>query len=232
LTPLNLEYTYITLFGFKLFEPVTILTNSTVVFYGLFAFLRILSSDHVLSRYWGMAFLLVGLSNFLSAITHGVHEQLGDTFLRVSWFLSNAVSLICLYFFYRAAFTFSNVKKENTARVINYVVLIWVAALLVVTFFLNDFLLIKIHAGIALVYSLIVHVIMYKKKHPGSGYIVAGISISFLSIIVHSIKFSFSEWFNYKDIAHMIMLVSLILLYKGVRRTIGLSKISAEHQSA
>ena len=227
LLTLNFEYTYITLFGFKLFEPVTILTNTIITVYGLFAYLRTLTFDRKISRYWGMFFLLMGLSTLLASITHGVHEQLGDTFLRVSWFLSNSVSLICIYFFYRAAFTYSNVKNGNIKQMINYIVLVWILALLVITFFLNDFLLIKIHAGIVLVYSLIVHYTTFKNKHDGSGYIVTGIVISFLSIIVHSLKFSFGEWFNYKDISHVIMLASLVFLYKGVKTKIGPNELLA-----
>lgn len=168
-----------------------------------------------------MFFLLMGLSCLLGSIHHGVHEQLGDTFMNVSWFLMNTMSLICIYYFYRAAFTYSNINKDNSTKIFNYIVHVWIVSLLVITYFLNDFLLIKIHAGIVLLYSLVVHAITYKNKNAGSGYIVAGIIISFLSIVVHSLKFSFGEWFNYKDIAHVIILTSMILLYTGVRTKIG-----------
>lgn len=228
LSPLNFEYTYISLFGFKLFEPVTILTNSLITIYGLFAYLRTLSFDHKISRDWALFFLWMGLSCLFASITHGVHEQFGDMFLRVSWFIANSVSFICIYFFYRAASKYSNLQKENSSlQFMNYMVLLWVVVLLVVTFFLNNFLLVKIHAGIALVYSLFVHAVTFRNKRAGSGYIVAGIIISFLSIIVHSLKFSFGEWFNYKDISHVIMLTSMVLLYTGVKTKLGPSELLA-----
>jgi hypothetical protein len=223
---LNFEYTYISLFGFKVFEPMAILTNSVITIYGIFAYLRTLSYHHKISRDWALFFLLMGVSCLLGSVSHGVHEQLGETFLRVSWFGMNALSLICIYFFYRAAFTYSNLMKGNDSqRLMNYLVVAWIAALLIITFFLNDFLLIKIHAGIVLAYSLIVHSITYRNKRAGSGYIVAGIIVAFLSIIVHSLKFSFGEWFNYKDISHVIMLTSLVLLYQGVKTKIGPSEL-------
>lgn len=220
---LNLHYTYISLFGFKLFEPVTILTNSIITIYCLFVYLRTLKFNHQISRHWGIFFLLMALSSLLGSLTHGIHDQLGVTFLKTSWFLMNSVSLIGIYFFYRAAFIYSNLQKENTTQIFNYAALVWIITLLVITFFLNSFLLIKIHAGIVLLYSLIVHFITFRNKHAGSGYIVAGIIISFLSIVVHSLKFSFGEWFNYKDISHVIVLTSMILLFKGVK-----TKISPE----
>ncbi len=218
---MNFEYTYITLFGFKLFEPVTILTNSIIAIYGVFAYLRFTSFNHVISKYWGMFFLLMGISTLTASVTHGVHEQLGNAFMRITWFLANSVSFLSIYYFYRATFIYFNMEKENTTKIFNYIAIIWMATLLVITIFLNDFLLVKIHAGIVLVYSLIVHLITYKNKRAGSGYIVAGIIISFLAIVVHSLKFSFGEWFNYKDISHIIVLASMICLFKGVKTKVG-----------
>jgi hypothetical protein len=201
---------------------MAILTNSVITIYGIFAYLRTLNFHHKISRDWALFFLLMGISCLIGSISHGVHEQLGDTFMRVSWFIMNSVSLICIYFFYRAAFKYSNISREsNSHQVVTYVAVIWVVALIVVTFFLNDFLLIKIHAGIVLLYSLVVHGATLRNKQAGSGYIVTGIIVAFLSIIVHSLKFSFGEWFNYKDISHVIMLTSLVLLYQGVKTKIG-----------
>ena len=220
MSPLNLHYTYITLFGFKLFEPVTILTNSIIAIYCLFVFSRTQKFDHQISRHWGIFFLLMAVSSLLASLTHGIHAQLGDAFLKTSWFLINSVSLIGIYFFYRATFIYSNLNKENTTQLFNYAAFVWMISLLVATYFLNNFLLIKIHAGIVLFYSLIVHFITFRNNHAGSGYIVIGILISFSSIIVHSLKFSLGEWFNYKDISHVIVLTSMVFLFKGVKTMI------------
>ena len=74
------------------------------------------------------------------------------------------------------------------------------------------------HAGIVLLYSFGVHLVVYNRtKEKGSGLVVLGIGIPFLSIVVHSLKFSIHEWFNYKDISHIVMLTSLALLFKGVK---------------
>jgi hypothetical protein len=89
----------------------------------------------------------------------------------------------------------------------------------------NNFVMIKVNAGIILVFSLITHLKIYNlTKEKGSRLIVLGILISFLSIIVHSLKLSFSDWFNYKDIAHVIIVISLYVIFTGV-------KANAEKQS-
>lgn len=214
---MNFEYTYIYLFGFKVFEPTTLLTNLFIIVYSLYAYFKTRKSNNSFSKYWSMFFLLMATSCASGTLTHAVHEQLGAWFLQTSWFLMNGLSLISIYFFYRAAFSYYNLNKTEISKVYNYLVIIWIALLLLATLFLNNFLLIKIHAAIVLIYSLIVHTITYRNNHIGSGYIVAGILISFLSIVVHSLKLSVGEWFNYKDIAHLIMLTSLVYLHKGVK---------------
>lgn len=164
-----------------------------------------------------MFFLLIGLSSTLGSLSHGAHEQLGPEFLNVSWFLMNAVSLVAIYYFYRAAFSYFNIHKADPKKIYNQIALAWILMLLILTIFMNNFLLIKIHAGIVLLYSLIIHTITFRRKQAGSGYIVTGIVVSFLSIVVHSLKISLGEWFNYKDISHIVMLTSLALLFKGVK---------------
>lgn len=214
---MNFEYTYIVLFGYKVFEPVTLLTNGLIIAFALHAYFKTKTINNNFSRYWSMFFLLMATSCASGTLSHAIHDQLGHLFLKVSWFLMNALSLISIYFFYRAAFSYYNLNKTDISKVYNYLVVVWIILLLVATLFMNSFLLIKIHAGIVLVYSLIVHGITYKNKQIGSGYIVAGILISFLSIIVHSFKLSVGEWFNYKDIAHVIMLISLMYLHRGIQ---------------
>lgn len=45
----------------------------------------------------------------------------------------------------------------------------------------------------------------------------SGFIISFASIYVNRNQLSFASWFNYNDVAHMIMLLSLFLIYSGVK---------------
>jgi hypothetical protein len=165
---------------------------------------------------WRIFFFLIGLSSMLGSVSHGVHEQLGNSFLSFFIFAMNAVSLIAVYYFFEAAFSLIYHDQKKGIRIFQVVAMTWVIVLLIITYFQNKFLLIKIHAGIVLLFSLITHIITTRKGLEGSVSIILGILVSFTSIIVHSLKFSFGEWFNYKDISHLIMLSSCILMYKGV----------------
>lgn len=212
---MNFDYTYIILFGLKIFEPVTILTNAFITIFCFYAFLKIKTFKGILAKEWAIFFLLIGLSSSVGSIAHGTHYQLGKLFVNVIIFLMNAISLVAIYFCFKAATTFLQLNKKQLNPYVNYAVIAWIVVLLIFTFVYNKFLIIKIHAGIVLTYSIIVHYITYLNKKEGSGWIAFGILISFSSIAVHSLKLSVSDWFNYKDISHLIMLASTVFMVKG-----------------
>lgn len=214
---MNFDGTYIFVLGFKLFEPVTILTNLFILLFCVYASLKLLRYHSKTIKLWRNFFFLIGLSSVLGSVAHAVHDQLGSGFLHLFMFSMNAVSLIAVYYFYRAAYNYFNHEKTDISNTYNFIVLLWIGVLLTITFFQNKFILVKIHAGIVLIYSLITHILTMKRGFRGSGWIVSGIIVSLSSIIVHSFKLSFGDWFNYKDISHLIMLTSCILMYTGVR---------------
>jgi hypothetical protein len=213
---LNFDQTYITIFGRILFEPVTFATNTVMMLFCVLVFVNLSKYKLALARQWAWFFLLIGISSQCGAVAHGVQYQLGDAFIRTVVFLVNALSLIAIYFCFKAANTYYFMAKPNSGKLVTYLVIFYIAVLLAVTFIQNNFLLIKIHAGVVLLYSFIIHLIAMSRKQAGSANIAAGIFISFLSILVHSIKLSFHEWFNYKDISHVIMIISLAVIYSGV----------------
>jgi hypothetical protein len=217
LLPLNFEYTNINLLGFTVFEPITILTNLIIIVYGVFVYNRLIGGDNSWLKTWAWFFLLMSVSAFFGSISHGVHEQLGSKFLNVTWFLMNAFSLLSIYFFFKAAYKNLNTHKVNNKKWLDKIVVIWIVTLLIATYLMNDFLLIKIHAGIVLLYSLIAHYVTLKnQKQKGSLMIISGIGLAFVSIIIHSLKLSIGEWMNYKDISHLFMFLSMFVIYKGV----------------
>lgn len=211
---MQFDYTYIYLFGLKIFEPITILTNFLIGFVCLYCFLQIIKTKTSIAFYWSMFFLLIGISSTIGSIGHGTHHQFGISFFNVVLFLMNAVSLIAIYYCFKAAYSLTTTLKSNNK--LNYFVIGWITILLLLSIWLNNFLLIKIHAGIVLTYSLIMHIKSHKKQELGSNWIAIGILVSFLSIVTHSVKLSLNDWFNHKDISHVIMALSLIIIYKGV----------------
>lgn len=214
---MNFDNTYIRLFGATIFEPVTLVTNTLIMLCCLLMFISVKRAKTNLAVQWAWFFLLIGISSQFGSVAHGVQYQLGDEFIRIVIFLVNATSLIAIYFCFKAANTSFVIGKKEPNKYATWFVVAWIAVLLVVAFVQGNFLLIKIHAGIVLTYSLIIHIITFVRKQPGSGFIAGGIIISFFSILVHSLKFSLHRYFNYKDISHVIMIISLVFIYTGVK---------------
>lgn len=213
---MNFDYTYITLFGFIVFEPMTIVTNLLIFIFSIYCFAKLSKFQQPYSKSWAWFVLLVGLSSCFGSTAHAVHFQLGKTFFDIVFYIMNALSICSIYFCFKSPYLYYS-KEKPQKLIINFVI-VWVAFLLFFTLFQNNFLIVKIHAGIVLIYSLLVHLIVYTKtKEKGSALVVLGISISLLSIIVHSFKFSIDKWFNYKDISHIIILISLIIIYTGIK---------------
>ena len=197
---------------------MTILTNFFIFVFSIFCFSQLSKFNNPYVSSWAWFTLLVGISSCFGSTAHAVHYQLGKPFFDVVFYISNALSLISIYFCFKAAYLYYTRNKINPHKKITYVVIAWVSCLLIYALVKNNFAIIKVNAGIVLVYSIVVHGLIFSQtKERGSKFVVIGIAVSFLSIIVHSFKLSIDEWFNYKDIAHLIILVSLIIIFTGVK---------------
>lgn len=197
---------------------MTIITNLLIFIFSIFSFKQLTKFKNTYANSWAWFIFLVGISSCFGSTAHAVHYQLGGVFFDVVFYIMNAFSLISIYFCFKAPFIYNSVERANPNKKVMYLIMLWIASLLIFTLVRNNFLIIKVHAGIVLIFSFIVHLIFYiRTKEKGSRLVVTGIGISFLSIIVHSLKFSIHEWFNYKDLAHVIIFFSLIIIYKGVK---------------
>lgn len=223
--------TYIFLFGFKIFEPMVLLTNLIFCIFCSIFYSRLNKFKHCYSQQMARFILALGISSIFGATGHAVQKQSGDLFFEVVLFLMNSTSILGIYFCFRAAYTYSHLNKQMSKKY-KYFLILWIIVLLIACGVNGNFLLIKIHAGTALLYSLIVHYLVYRKNQDkGSERVVLGILLSFVPIIVHSIKFSLGEWFNYKDIAHTIMIVSLGVIYIGAKTISNRLEVAVEEDS-
>jgi hypothetical protein len=214
---LNFDYTYIALGDFLVFEPMIIVTNTVFFALCILYYRRLSKFGHDYARQVAVFMLLLGISSIFGATGHAVHYQLGPYFFKGVVFMMNAFSLLAIYYNFRFTYTYATINSTQK-RWVNFFVMTWVSVLLITSLVNQDFTLIKVHAGIALVYCLIVHAITVRSRNErGSMLIVVGIILSFLSIIVHTFRIMIGEWFNHKDIAHVLMIATLVLMFKGAR---------------
>jgi lysylphosphatidylglycerol synthetase-like protein (DUF2156 family) len=214
--------------GFKVYEPMIIVTNSIFLILCLLYYRRLSRYDNEYARHSAIFMLMLGISSIFGATGHSVHMQLGDLFFNSVVFMMNAFSLFSIYFNFKFSYAYDRGERPQK-RWINILVIVWVLVLLVLSLLIRDFTIIKIHAGIGLLYCLFVFIkAMNRKKEKGSALIVYGILISFLSIVVHSLHISLSIWFNHKDIAHVFMIITLVMMYKGTIKNLEDMRVAAQ----
>ena len=218
---MKFDYTYVPFGSFLVFEPLIIVSNFIMLVLALVFFVRLRRANTLYARKMGTFMLMLGISGVFGAVCHSVHYQMGEDFFGLMFFLMNAFSLLSIFFCFWGTFIHAALHRRVAQGAI-WLAVVWVGTLLVYSYVKGHFLLIKIHAGIVLLYTLYVHWRAYRRAaERGSLLIVWGIAASFISIIVHSAHISLHEWFNYKDLAHLFMIVALIVIYKGVKLNSG-----------
>jgi hypothetical protein len=213
----NFDYTYIALGDFLIFEPLIIVSNSIFLALCLRYCIQLRRFGNAYGTHMGNFLFWMGIGSIFGAVCHSVHYQLGVKFFLITLYLMNACSLLSIYFCFIAsqAYVQTNVRRAKAVRA---VIVLWVLALLVAAAIYREFLLIKIHAALVMIFTLVVHIIMLRRSEwQANLWFIWGIAISFLSVIVHSMKLSLHEWFNYKDLAHVFMIIALMVMFRGMK---------------
>jgi hypothetical protein len=213
--------------GIVLRDPVTALTNVGIFATGLVCYLRLrrqkLEFPH---KNWIYFFLLMGISSLTAVIVHGFSAYTApDTHFKIWWTMGilqgAGVTL--------AQFAFaSNVFSKFRMLVISFVTLQF-GAFAFGSYLVGTFAVAKIHLALGLMPIMLYYIYMSMRGKRAEMLVATGIGISSLTALIHGLKISISlEWFNYNDIAHCLIIVSLVIMYKGV--SMGLAELSHTHE--
>ncbi|HET8962777.1 MAG TPA: hypothetical protein VFM99_02690 [Chitinophagales bacterium] len=211
--------TSISLGNLTINEPITSLTDIflSVIAFILFSKVKKKCAKGFFFNSWALFFLFMGISTSIGTFAHGFNDVWGSTIHNVLWMLMNMSVSMAVFFSMQATITFMGANNfwNRFFLIANIIILI---GFIISTLAWNNFEILKIHTGIGVAVIFITHVFALIKKHYGSGWIVVAFSLSLLTLLIHSYQISFSEWFNFKDISHVLMMMSLILIYIGVYR--------------
>lgn len=213
---MNFDYTSINLAGLLIFEPLVLLTNSLLFLIGLWFYLKLRKAPGEYGRRKGIFILMLGISSLLGGLAHAIHEQFGTLFLKLIIAGCHLFSLASAYYCLLGSYQLYADASGKNNYWIKRIALSWFSLVLILVAYTNQFAIITAHAGLVLMFSLWVHLKAMRLDYSGSGYVAAGISTSFVSVAVHLSKFSLHEWFNYKDIAHVFMIIALLFIGKGI----------------
>jgi hypothetical protein len=221
-----LDFPSIQIAGLTIHEPMTAFTDVllSVLSFVLVARIRSRLHESFYNNAWRMFFLFFGISTSIGIVSHGFVSYFSADTNYILWMSMNAFASISVYFALQATIRYSRTKVQNR-ELLKRINLTLLLSFLLLTIFLNNFEIFKIHAAIGVLVIFFTYLTAWSRSLRGSGAIMLAFLVSILTVFVHTAQWSLSSWFNYKDLAHVMMMVSLMLVYHGMQlmsRTISL----------
>lgn len=207
----------ITICGVKILEPVTSLTDFITALVCFYAFYRLSNLDSAgkVYRYFRFYFLCTGIATTCAAfIGHAFLYLFSFEWKMIGWAFSATGILLIEWA------TLHFVRNTISSRAFNWGVAGTMAKYMlfwVLIFTTQSFVATQVQAATGLVGVVLpLQVYHYRRtKHPGSGIIILAILFSFLPAITYNTKLSFHTYFNHHDISHLLMAITMYLLYRG-----------------
>lgn len=196
-------------------EPVTVLTDYIITIIAFIYYWKLHSTNEVVKN-WRLFFLFISLSTLFGGTSHAfyaVHE--GFNYKSI-WLTMQILNGFAVFFAQKA--TLLSVLKNSNHK--NYWRLSYVIQLLlyfILLMIIQKYIITIIDNAIGLIPIMILH-FTAKEKEEYQKWIGYGITISFITAIVHGLKFSLHDYFNYNDIAHVFIMISLTVMFLGVKR--------------
>jgi hypothetical protein len=196
-------------------DPVTAITNIAIFATGLVCYVRLRKQKlEFPNKNWIYFFLLVGIASLIGVVVHGFSKYTTPEVHFKIWWTMGAVQGAGVTL---AQFGFaSNVFSRFRMLVISIVTLQF-GAFAVGSYIVGTFAVAKIHLAVGLVPIMLYYMYVAFKGRRAEMLVATGIGISSLTALVHGLKLSISDWFNYNDIAHVLIIASLVVMYEGVK---------------
>lgn len=207
--------TTLTIGNIPIHEPVTAFTDYLITIIAFIYFLKLSSSNEVV-RNWRLFFLFISLSTLFGGCSHAFFAVHEGWQYKSFWLPMQFINGFAVYFAQKA--TLLSVLKDSekyNAWKLSYILQLCIY--FVVLIIVQKYIVTILDNAIGLVPIMILH-FTAKVKEEHYNYIGYGICVSFITAIVHGIKFSLHDYFNYNDIAHVFIMISLTVMYLGVKR--------------
>ncbi len=198
-------------------EPMTSFTDlllSISCFYFFFG-LQKFNEATIGQQHWQKFFLFLGFSTLLGALAHAIFERQNNVFYNSVWLIMQVSAGISI--FYAQAAAFGQLSHQRTRQVMVTLSVIQFVIFIPSVFYFFDFRVVAFNSLLAMTQMIVVFFPSKIENWVYKTYISFGFFISFLTIYVHSQKLSFSKWFNHNDISHLIMYVSILLIFRGIK---------------
>lgn len=210
----------VSLYGLRIDEPVTALTDLLVSGVCLWAYLGLARSRRecrtiLFFRYY---FLMMCLATFLGGVIgHAFLYQLSFAWKLPGW----VVSMFSVALIERSSIEHAReIVPRRLARFFLGLNIVELLTVMSVTLYTLDFGWVEFHSGYGLLGVVLpFHLFVYwKKKDQGSLIIAGAVLVASAAALVYMNKLSLHTWFNYYDISHTLMAAAACVFYQGAGR--------------
>lgn len=163
---------------------------------------------------WKRFFLFIGLGTFAGGISHAFFAVHSGFAYKSFWLTMQFFNGLSVYAAQQATLN-SILNGSPKIKLMRTVILVQLLLFCILVPILQNFLLVVIDCALGLIPVMIFHLRSKNEKDKLIGY---GIMVSFLTGIVHGTKLSLHQYFNHNDIAHILIMVSLYLMYIGAKK--------------
>ena len=218
---LEKEQTTIWLGEIRVDEPMAAITDFSVALVCWYAYYKLsrLENKTIVTQLYRYYFLFMGIGTALGAIVgHAFLYALGNYWRLVGWIFG----MVSITLFERAAIVHAKpIMRPFWRRFFGTLNLIELAIFIFFACYTLNFKFVEAHAiyGLLLVVMLFEGYVYSQKKDEGSKIILLAILSTISALLLHIFKFSFSKWFNYFDMGHIIMAISAYIFYIGIKNT-------------
>lgn len=210
----------IEIFGIRILEPVTSLTDILVAVTCIYAYWK-LRKEKVPGRtakFMEWYFLTMGVATFFGGmIGHAFLYAVNEYWKLLGWYISMASIALIERAAIQHATRLISEKLGKAFLIINIVELITFMVLTAVTL---HFRFVQIHV----VYGLLIVVFSFqwfvylKTRDQGSKIFLWAIAVLIVAGFIFNYPVVLHEWFNHRDFAHILMAIGTLIFLKGTLR--------------
>jgi hypothetical protein len=165
---------------------------------------------------WSGFFFFTGIATLLGAAKHGIPHYLAPVPLDLTVLASGFGSGIGV-FYAEVATLQAHFGPGPLRRWLRRGALAQLAVFALVLALNRSFIVVTVNTALGLVPVMVAEYLAFRRGNRRAGWVAGGLAFSSVTALVYLLKLSVHPWFDHNDLAHVMMMASLLLIYRGVR---------------
>jgi hypothetical protein len=207
----------IELFGLRIDEPVTTITDMIVALIGIWGYFKIAKQKNLKHvSVYALFFLGTGISTMIAGLLgHAFLYRFGYEIKMVGWVLGILGTCFAQF---AAVYHTKETIGEKAFKLLLTICYLEVIVSMTILILKPSFLVVICHTafGLLLMVTVLESINYAKTRSKLSLMMICGVGLAVAAIIVHTCKIAISKWFNHLDISHVFLGLSLYIMIRGV----------------